>query len=57
MKEKQILGLAFMVLFIILALMTKNVILSISGAAVYTFSFWWLGLFFENENHNSMSLR
>lgn len=39
MKEKQILGLAFMVLFIILALMTKNVILSISGAAVYTFSF------------------
>lgn len=56
MKEKQILGLAFMVLFLVLALMTESVILSISGAAVYTFSLWWLGLFFQKGNANSISV-
>ena len=55
MKEKSLLGLAFVVLFIILALLTSNVVLSICGATVYTFSFWWLGLMFQGDNEQAMN--
>lgn len=55
MKEKNFLGLAFVVLFIILALLTSNVLLSICGATIYTFSFWWLGLLFQGGNKHAIS--
>ena len=54
MKEKNLLGLAFIALFIILALLTNTITLSLIGAAVYTFAIWWFTLLFHGDNNHAV---
>jgi len=51
MKEKNLLGLAFIALFIIL---TNTITLSLIGAAVYTFAIWWFALLFHGDNNHAV---
>lgn len=55
MNGKYFLGFAFVALFIVLALLTSNVVLSLCGASVYTFSFWWLSLLFQDGNKHALN--